>query len=624
MSTSSNAIVWLHLSDLHLCEPKTGWDAHSVLDPLIEDLKTMEAEHGLLPQLLFFTGDAAFGSVAGASLSKQYQEVETFLSRVREAFSQTIPKDNVFLVPGNHDVDRDEVTEQQIQWLDQQTNADKIIRLIQEGKKDWRQYMERLATYRQFLEANGYSHLLRDPERLLYAQVREIQGVKIGIGGFNSAWSCGRNGENGKLWLGGNWQKGTIVGSLKKQQADLKLALIHHPPSWFVEYEKTQIQSFMEKDFDFFLHGHEHQGWVNAINNEHVRIAAAACYERADQENGYNLVRLNLDTGAMEIWLRKFDNDGGGWIPRIIAKKTDKDGCWHVQALPCLLKLTKKTAESSSAFVSNDDFTLKVREQIKQTLNTKKPAAEALRGALLKGQAAGAEPEDILLPLDGKLAIDACMGKWLQVVTTVLQSAREPLADIKQCATEIMGWLVLLSVDGGQLPNYRNTFMNFDEVAEIVVPVKTEAGTEVFVARMQEKSAKFRLQGTNKAMGGNHLDPHELELGFLHDDRLRQIEALVYAEVFKTQPKPNEAWLETLKHYLEIGALYQNQLTYLSLSSSHHSAHLPTIKQLKADLPHLRVIIKAAKEEGGNSILIMDESKLEAFVLRFLNTLAES
>jgi 3',5'-cyclic AMP phosphodiesterase CpdA len=336
MSTSSNAIVWLHLSDLHLCEPKTGWDAHSVLDPLIEDLKTMEAEHGLLPQLLFFTGDAAFGSVAGASLADQYQDVETFLAGVRGAFSQAIPKDNVFLVPGNHDVDRGEVTDDQNLWLDQQTDVKKITQRIQEGKKDWRQYMDRLATYRQFLETNGYDHLLTDPGRLLYAQVREIHGVKIGIGGFNSAWSCGRNGEKSKLWLGGDWQTGTIVNQLKKQQADLKMALIHHPPGWFVEQEDNQLRSRTERDFDFFLHGHEHQGWVNNINDKLVRIAGAACYEGSGEENGYNLVRLNLDTGTMEIWLRKFDNDGGGWIPRIIAKKTDNHGLWKLNSLTCL------------------------------------------------------------------------------------------------------------------------------------------------------------------------------------------------------------------------------------------------------------------------------------------------
>ena len=94
-ATQSKFIVWLHLSDLHLCETKTGWDAHRVLMPLIRDLQYMEIEHGLLPQLIFFTGDAAFGNYGsgpGSTLSEQYQGIETFLSEVREAFPSKSPK----------------------------------------------------------------------------------------------------------------------------------------------------------------------------------------------------------------------------------------------------------------------------------------------------------------------------------------------------------------------------------------------------------------------------------------------------------------------------------------------------------------------------------------------------
>lgn len=50
-------VVWLHLSDLYLCPSKTGWDADRVLAPLGEDLKLMEKQYGLCPDLLFFTGD---------------------------------------------------------------------------------------------------------------------------------------------------------------------------------------------------------------------------------------------------------------------------------------------------------------------------------------------------------------------------------------------------------------------------------------------------------------------------------------------------------------------------------------------------------------------------------------
>ena len=42
-------------------------------------------------------------------------------------------------------------------------------------------------------------------------------------------------------------------------------------------------------------------------------IAAGACYERSDKENGYNFVRLDLATRQGKVWLRQYENIGGGW-----------------------------------------------------------------------------------------------------------------------------------------------------------------------------------------------------------------------------------------------------------------------------------------------------------------------
>ena len=102
-------LTWLHLSDLHLCNVKTGWDANRVLKGLIPDMQEMEKKHGLSPDFLFFTGDAAFGQLGskpGEKISDQFDEMEQLLNGVRKAFSHPIPKTNVFLVPGNHDVNR--------------------------------------------------------------------------------------------------------------------------------------------------------------------------------------------------------------------------------------------------------------------------------------------------------------------------------------------------------------------------------------------------------------------------------------------------------------------------------------------------------------------------------------
>lgn len=335
------SIVWLHLSDLHLCKLKTGWDAHRVLSGLKPDLKVMEATYGLSPQFIFFTGDAAFGQLGkkkGEKLADQFEDAHQLFEGIRKAFKKPVPRSNVFLVPGNHDVDRNQAKPDQTNWLDNQTDPKVVTKLIQTADVQWVRYMHRLNAYRTFLTHYGYTHLLKDTNRLICAEIRKVQGMKIGIACLNTAWSCCRDSkdEKAKLWLGGDWQVGELTAKLQK--VDFRIALTHHPLNWFSEREDPIVLRLIEREFAFYLHGHEHQGWVDQKADGHVRLAAAACYDRSEKENGYNFVRLNLETGLGEVWLRRYDPSGGGWIPRAVANKTGEDGRWPLNHLACLKK----------------------------------------------------------------------------------------------------------------------------------------------------------------------------------------------------------------------------------------------------------------------------------------------
>jgi len=166
------SLTWLHLSDLHACSPRFGWDADRVTETLVADLRHLQREHGLRPDLLFFTGDAAFGEIGDErekTVAGQLERFAAFLDAVRTAFEPEIPLADVFLVPGNHDVNRGWVTPDQTDWLDRQEAIDPVRAMVQGGGLQWRRYMERLADYRTFLEEHGFDHLLDDPERLIYA-----------------------------------------------------------------------------------------------------------------------------------------------------------------------------------------------------------------------------------------------------------------------------------------------------------------------------------------------------------------------------------------------------------------------------------------------------------------------
>ena len=207
-SLMSETITWLHLSDLHLCQPETGWDADGVLQALKKDFHNVEKRHGLQPDLIFFTGDAAYGHLGdedGKSIASQYRDVAVLFDEIRTAFSQEVPRERVFVVPGNHDVNRLQILKGTTALLDTLHDEEDGLAHVEQmikvgsGNKDWKAAIERLADYRTFLEDAGYNHLLQDAERLVYAVVCDVLGTKVGIAGLNSAWSCGRKKERGKI-----------------------------------------------------------------------------------------------------------------------------------------------------------------------------------------------------------------------------------------------------------------------------------------------------------------------------------------------------------------------------------------------------------------------------------------
>jgi Leucine-rich repeat (LRR) protein len=170
----------------------------------------------------------------------------------------------------------------------------------------------------------------------------------VGIAGFNSAWSSrgiGRE-EIGRLWMAGRFQLDTLNQDMPPN--DFKIALLHHPSNWLFPDENPNFGRQLERDFPFVLHGHEHQDFVrNDGSNGHTVISTGACHEWSEsQNNGYNFVQLNFAVGRGDVWLRQYDSNGGGWIPRIIHGRTDDRGCWPLEHLKPWIEIASKKTNS--------------------------------------------------------------------------------------------------------------------------------------------------------------------------------------------------------------------------------------------------------------------------------------
>ena len=91
------SITWLHISDLHVCHPKYGTNHQEVTEKLVEDFRRLNEEHGLFPDMIFFTGDAVFGQIEeeeGKPLSVQYAKANRFLESIRTTCGEDFPKSN--------------------------------------------------------------------------------------------------------------------------------------------------------------------------------------------------------------------------------------------------------------------------------------------------------------------------------------------------------------------------------------------------------------------------------------------------------------------------------------------------------------------------------------------------
>jgi predicted MPP superfamily phosphohydrolase len=329
--STTQPVTWLHLSDLHAQAGSTLDSAYRLRD----DLRRVQEEHGLYPDFIFFTGDAVSGR-PGDPLSVLFEQAWYFFEMLRESFDPPIPAENLFLIPGNHDAEM-QLTIEQVGWLDEQARSPRGLKTIsgmfESGGPALQAYMDRFAAYREFLSSAGYKHLLQDPERFIYAHLREVRGVTVGIGGFNSAWSSGRNDAE-RLWMAGESQIHRIAKTLGPAQ--LRIALIHHPVAWLAIAERSQVEAGLLEEFDLVLRGHEHQGFSRELrrNAKWTRrglIAAGSSSVRGGLPCDYNWGQLNLVQGEGRIWLRRYERSSGSWMPEVVEGVTDLEGIFELR-----------------------------------------------------------------------------------------------------------------------------------------------------------------------------------------------------------------------------------------------------------------------------------------------------
>ena len=240
------SIAFIHLSDIHFGQERGGtMVAHNDAKlRLIEDVAAMVEG---LPEKkaagVIITGDIAY-----AGKADEYKIAADWLDKVAAAAKCAIT--DIMVVPGNHDIDRDEISSSaEWQLSEIQTKGESALDKFLENERDRAVLYARFTAYIPFAEAYNCS---MDCQGGLASKriVTLAPGRSLQFMGLNSALVCKRKDKEGELLLG------TRQRVLPIQSGQELVVLCHHPLRWLQDSEDAR--RFVRSRARIFISGHEH------------------------------------------------------------------------------------------------------------------------------------------------------------------------------------------------------------------------------------------------------------------------------------------------------------------------------------------------------------------------------
>jgi predicted MPP superfamily phosphohydrolase len=305
--------AWVHLSDIHFGHggPTHGWDQKFVLTELQKDIQSAPGRDVPRPDAIFVTGDLAFSG--NVRKTTEYDDVGTWLKDVAKSIS--VPLDCVFIVPGNHDVQRNiaEDDKNVARLLDALRSGKNTLDTALANPNDRALLVKRCQNYldfvKGFMPAKADAMVYDDGLFWVY-RLPACRPVIIRIIGFNTALLCSDNTDHKKLELG---MQQLAQAFLSKPEAshELVIVLSHHPFTWL--RDERDVSGLTQRHAHIHLCGHIHEAQTERLQSgggmDFVRVVAGAAHDEQAPANtpaqhGYNF-------GA--IWVR----DDGQLILRV-------------------------------------------------------------------------------------------------------------------------------------------------------------------------------------------------------------------------------------------------------------------------------------------------------------------
>lgn len=284
-------ICWLHISDIHM-RVSDAWSQDVVLKAMCDDI-ARQRKNGVSPDFILATGDLAFSGNA-----EEYKLVASFFNAVSGASG--VPKDRIFCIPGNHDIDRGRQKMCFVgvrHFAQSQNQVDDFL----SSREDLGTLLKREQNYRNFQSSYLTEQSRKQTEDGLgYVSFLEIEKVCLAVVGLDSAWLAeGGMEDYGKLLIG----ERQVINALQianQGAPHVIITMAHHPFQLLQDFDRRPVQNRIEQSCHFFQCGHLHEPEARAAGlnaSGCLTLSAGAAYETRQSQNTYSVVTLDLMCG---------------------------------------------------------------------------------------------------------------------------------------------------------------------------------------------------------------------------------------------------------------------------------------------------------------------------------------
>lgn len=326
-----NDFTILHLSDLHLNVKSNVLP--TLMEKLLDDI-SIQLEYVDNKVIIVVTGDIIHKG------NYDYEpSVIQFFSRLKEIVGKKFAA--IFIVPGNHDKERNAVDEMMLKKykfsIEEETSVkfkrkywkyinfafDKHIKLVNKIYDIFNENEQ---------ESDKENNEIKSLEETYGLSLVTIDKIRIAFIRFNTAWACVGDKDERKLKMG-LFQLKEILEEYEEKKScenkktgnryDITIALAHHPVNWLTGKEETRVQYYLLKNSllncDIYISGHIHdRDVINFHNTTHSLNTLVSGIGWPDSENTsntgyehtYSWYTFNLDANSIDVYVRKSDRAG--------------------------------------------------------------------------------------------------------------------------------------------------------------------------------------------------------------------------------------------------------------------------------------------------------------------------